>query len=95
MGKWKHNSEPSKIVNSSLRATNTCALCGKQILKRKEVTLDHIVPSCRGGSDAPENAQLAHKWCNEYKGIKGMSEITMEEFQCLEKNQELERKKCG
>ena len=33
-----------------------------------DVTLDHIVPQCEGGSDNITNLQAAHKACNEAKG---------------------------
>ena len=57
-----------------------CALCGKpmpasrfdvahaSIWKRERPTFDHIIPRAAGGSDAPENLQLAHARCNKRKG---------------------------
>ncbi|MEM5516789.1 HNH endonuclease signature motif containing protein [Henriciella sp. AS95] len=57
-----------------------CALCGKPmpasrfdvahatIWKRQRPTFDHIIPRAAGGSDEPDNLQLAHARCNKIKG---------------------------
>lgn len=52
-----------------------CALCGKQIQNERELSLDHIVPHSRGGSDYLHNMQPAHRKCNELKG----NEITSDD----------------
>ena len=44
-----------------------CSLCGKQ-LSLDEATVDHIIPKSLGGTNIPENLQLAHKACNKAKG---------------------------
>lgn len=50
-----------------------CQLCGTPVDLDIAVpdpwaaTLDHIVARTRGGSDHPDNLQLAHKRCNEQK----------------------------
>lgn len=31
-------------------------------------TIDHVLPISKGGADAPENVQLAHRVCNVRKG---------------------------
>lgn len=47
-----------------------CGLCGDPVTAGLDytdlwsATLDHIEPRSKGGSDAPENLQLAHRWCN-------------------------------
>lgn len=38
--------------------------------KKQRPTFDHIRPKAAGGSDAPENLQLAHAECNWRKGRK-------------------------
>lgn len=48
--------------------TVKCALCGKDITCERDLTLDHIVPRSRGGSDYLHNMQPAHRKCNELKG---------------------------
>lgn len=45
-----------------------CALCGCAITRERDLTLDHIVPRSRGGSNYLHNMQPAHKKCNELKG---------------------------
>jgi len=57
-----------------------CALCSKPMLRnrfeaaharvwaKQRATVDHITPRSKGGSDAPENLQLAHARCNKIKG---------------------------
>ncbi|NQY97326.1 MAG: HNH endonuclease [Henriciella sp.] len=38
------------------------------IWAKQRVTVDHIIPRSKGGSDAAENLQLAHARCNKIKG---------------------------
>lgn len=45
-----------------------CAICGRKIKDLDDLTIDHIVPLAKGGRNAIENYQLAHKACNEAKG---------------------------
>lgn len=57
-----------------------CALCGKPmprhrfevahatLWKKQRPSFDHILAKARGGSDRPENLQLAHAACNWKKG---------------------------
>ena len=59
-----------------------CALCQKPMLRnrfeaahariwaKQRATIDHIIPQSKGGTDAPENLQLAHARCNKIKGNK-------------------------
>lgn len=62
------------------RQGGLCALCGHPmpaqrfdvahatLWKKRRPTFDHIQARARGGSDAPENLQLAHAICNWRKG---------------------------
>jgi 5-methylcytosine-specific restriction endonuclease McrA len=45
-----------------------CALCHLPL--GGDMTLDHIVPLCKGGADSFENTQTTHLKCNEAKGDK-------------------------
>jgi 5-methylcytosine-specific restriction endonuclease McrA len=38
------------------------------IWKKRRPSFDHILSKARGGSDRPENLQLAHAACNWKKG---------------------------
>ena len=55
-----------------------CAICGEPCLyanKYKEdpryLTIDHIVPASKGGSDHLENLRPAHAICNQLRGNNG------------------------
>ncbi len=54
-----------------------CQLCKRKIERVDEITIDHIVPSSKGGSNAFSNKQLTHKKCN---GRKGSTENLSIEF---------------
>lgn len=50
-----------------------CGICGEPVdlsLRAPELmraSVDHRIPRARGGSNDPENLQLAHLWCNQVK----------------------------
>lgn len=44
-----------------------CGICNGQILDKKSLTVDHVIPRSKGGSNRIDNLQPAHKMCNEYK----------------------------
>ena len=62
------------------RQDGLCALCGEamprhrfevphaRIWAKLRPTIDHIQPRSKGGSDTPDNLQLAHALCNKRKG---------------------------
>lgn len=53
-----------------------CQLCDEPVdafaatNSRWDATLDHIVPSSKGGDDSPENLRLAHRRCNAVRGAR-------------------------
>lgn len=47
-----------------------CAICGKEIRNKKDLTLDHIRPLSKGGTTTLENCQLACLDCNQRKADK-------------------------
>lgn len=52
-----------------------CAICGKEIRNKKDLTLDHIKPLSKGGLTTLENCQLACRKCNSQKGDKWDGDI--------------------
>lgn len=58
------------IKKHLLRQYSSCRLCGIQFSNLKDVSIDHILPLSKGGSDRLDNLQLAHKECNIKKGNK-------------------------
>jgi len=42
----------------------TCAICGQSIQHIDDAAVDHIEQYWRGGKTIPENARLAHRYCN-------------------------------
>ncbi len=45
-----------------------CSLCGQEIRMLDDAVLDHDVHYWRGGATVPENARLAHRFCNLSRG---------------------------
>jgi hypothetical protein len=45
-------------------SNNTCAICGNGILNIDDAAVDHIKQYWTGGKSIPENARLAHRFCN-------------------------------
>jgi hypothetical protein len=43
---------------------NTCAICGQKIQEIDDSAIDHIKQYWTGGKTIPENARLAHRYCN-------------------------------
>lgn len=48
------------------RDKKTCQYCGEK-LSLNEVTIDHIVPTSKGGKNTFENCVVACRPCNDYK----------------------------
>jgi 5-methylcytosine-specific restriction endonuclease McrA len=46
-----------------------CGLCGGEV-PPGDVHIDHIHPVARGGTDHPDNLQVAHSTCNVRKGAR-------------------------
>ena len=43
---------------------NTCAYCGSE----EDLTIDHVIPQSKGGSDTTDNVVCCCKSCNQSKG---------------------------
>lgn len=48
-------------------ADQSCAICGQRIETLDDATVDHKKAFANGGNTTPENAQLAHRYCNRVK----------------------------
>ena len=46
----------------------TCAICGNKITLLDDAVVDHVEHYWRGGRTLPENARLAHRYCNLERG---------------------------
>lgn len=71
--KRKKFSEPERAVIYN-RCKGRCGICGK-FVPYEVFTIDHIVPLAKGGTNAMENLQCAHSWCNYVKRDSSMEEL--------------------
>lgn len=73
--RYRHNDTsdylPRKKMHTKRRLEpgTKCAYCGK-LLSTYTVTIDHVVPLSRGGTNDPENLRWCCKKCNTAKGSK-------------------------
>lgn len=58
---------------------NTCIYCG-ELYEQNELTLDHVHPRSRGGSDLASNTVCACKACNQKKGSTDWREFMRSYF---------------
>lgn len=55
----------TRVLKQQLFDANpTCALCAQHIADLDDAAVDHIEQYWRGGKTIPENARLAHRYCN-------------------------------
>ncbi|MEO8340003.1 MAG: HNH endonuclease [Nitrospirota bacterium] len=47
-----------------IKTNPTCQICSQAISGTDDSALDHIEQYWRGGKTIPENARLAHRYCN-------------------------------
>ena len=59
---------------------NTCIYCGK-LYEQHELTLDHVHPRSRGGSDLASNTVCAYQKCNQNKGSTDWKEFMRSHFE--------------
>ena len=48
----------------------TCHICHQEITGFDDATVDHVQPYSKGGRTTPDNARLAHRFCNSSKGAR-------------------------
>ena len=70
----KHKLSVRAIKN---RDNNTCVYCLRSDVP---MTLDHIVPQCRGGSNLPTNLVSACRSCNSSKNKTALADWTSPEI---------------
>ena len=56
------------------RDKNICQYCGRRFTL-PELTMDHIIPQCKGGEDTWTNLVACCKGCNSDKGFKSLKEF--------------------
>lgn len=66
-------SEPERMVIYN-RCKGRCGICGR-FVPYDEAVIDHIVPLAKSGTNAMENLQCAHSWCNLIKREATMLEL--------------------
>jgi hypothetical protein len=54
----------TKLKQVLFEENSTCAICGQKIQEIDDSAIDHIVQYWTGGKTIPENARLAHRYCN-------------------------------
>ena len=70
-----HQTRALSRKNILLRDRNTCQYCQK-VLIASELTLDHVVPRCRGGLSTWENLVACCRDCNRRKGNQMLHELS-------------------
>lgn len=56
------------LKNELFDQAKTCSICNQEIKLLDDAVLDHEVHYWRGGKTVPENARLAHRFCNLSRG---------------------------
>lgn len=64
-----------------------CILCGKPILQKRDIHIEHLIPVVMGGADDFTNVGCAHQLCNLRKS-KDAREVTTEQVSELIKRSE-------
>lgn len=57
-----------------------CYLCGKNIVKYSDLSLDHVLPKALGGIGSRSNLLPAHKSCNCKKDCMTLEDYIEQEF---------------
>ena len=86
VGRWIR---PDLRLAIYLRDGFECMYCGTDLhgARPRDVTLDHLVPTCRGGSNSPHNLITACRRCNSARAHRKWKEyagngFTIEKIIC-------------
>ena len=69
-----HQTRALSRKNILLRDRNTCQYC-QLVLPAADLTLDHVIPRCRGGLSTWENLVACCRDCNRRKGSQMLHEL--------------------
>jgi hypothetical protein len=61
-----------------------CYYCKKEIIEDSDLTIDHLMPSCKGGKSTESNLVISCSHCNNEKG-----DMTEEEYYIYLKNKHI------
>ncbi|MBZ5644380.1 MAG: DUF262 domain-containing protein [Acidobacteriia bacterium] len=64
IGKKEPRCFSSQLKEELFKRNGTCAICGQKIQELDDSAIDHIKQYWTGGKTIPENARLAHRYCN-------------------------------
>jgi len=64
IGKKEPRCFSMQLKETLFKDNNTCAICGQKIQEIDDSAIDHIKQYWMGGKTIPENARLAHRYCN-------------------------------
>ncbi|CAM3738129.1 HNH endonuclease [Hathewaya histolytica] len=70
----KYTQKEKMVIQKIKHSSNICFYC-KRELTDTEITVDHVVPICRGGKTEENNLVISCHSCNSKKG-----DMTLEEF---------------
>lgn len=63
-----YGSKRKKAVTALIKRDGTiCYLCDERMV-RPQMTIDHVIPLCKGGTNTMDNFKLTHSKCNLDKG---------------------------
>ena len=60
---FSDETKSAAFIREALNGAVRCRICGGY-MHRNSITIDHIMRKQDGGTGSPDNAQLAHPYCN-------------------------------
>jgi 5-methylcytosine-specific restriction endonuclease McrA len=71
--KKRRQNRKNRIVKMLEEQNGVCYICGRT-MQENEITVDHVIPRAKGGTDSVQNLKLAHERCNHAKDDKLIGE---------------------